>query len=449
MRARDVAVVHGPPGTGKTTTLVQAIIHTLYEEKQVLVCAQSNTAVDLLTEKLAASGITVLRLGHPARIDSDLQRFTFDASFERHSQYQQLKNWRREAQKLQQQARKFKRNFGPIERAERQNLLQTARDLMNEVRNLEKFLIQDTLNIPQVITTTLVGAATPMLKNKVFSTVFIDEASQALEPATWIPILKAKRVVFAGDHCQLPPTVKSNEALRKGFAVTLFEKCIDTLPESVMLNEQYRMHQTIMGFSSGEFYNQQLIAHPTVQSRQLGEAEILQTSFEFIDTAGSGFDEQTDNQTESKLNPQEADFLLRHLNNIWLQLAAEQPNSWHTKTLGIISPYKAQVKYLAEQLQNYPQLWEAKAQITIQTIDGFQGQERDCIGISLVRSNANNEIGFLSDTRRMNVALTRAKTKLVVVGNSATISSNAFYQRFLDYTERNNLYRTIWEYNEW
>lgn len=448
--ARDVAIVHGPPGTGKTTTLIRAIRHSMHEQSQILVAAPSNTAVDLLTEKLAEYGINVVRMGHPARVDESLWEHTFDAQVEAHPDYRRMKQLRKDAHKLKQKALKYKRSFNAEDRQARKDALKEAKDMFYEARNIEKYILNNVLQKAEVITATLVGASQVMLRYQLFETVFIDEAGQALEPATWIPIIRAKRVVFAGDHLQLPPTVKSLEAKKGDFDVSLFEKCVKRLKIGEMLETQYRMNEKIMDFSSDVFYENRLKAAASVQYQVLSKKEdafLLQTPLDFIDTAGSGYEEKIKRSSLSKFNPEEAHLLLKYLQQVYEQMEAALPiEEVEAISVGIVSPYSAQVEFLTEQLSNYPLLEKYQKNISVKTVDGFQGQERDIIGISLVRSNPDGEIGFLKDIRRMNVAMTRAKKKLVVVGDSATIAQHNFYQRFLEYAEMIEAYKTVWEF---
>jgi ATP-dependent RNA/DNA helicase IGHMBP2 len=443
--AEDLAIVHGPPGTGKTTTLVRAIADTLIKEKQVIVCAASNLATDFLTEKLAKQGIRVLRLGHPARVSEDVLQHCLDLQISLHPSYKDMKKFRRDADEIRKQATKFKRNFGKEERERRKELLHEARDCQKQARDLEDFILHDLINKAQAITCTLTGAATSMLKGRHFSTLFIDEAAQATEPACWIPIRLADRVVFAGDHCQLPPTVKSQEAARAGFAVSLFEKCIARHPEAArMLRTQYRMHREIMGFSNRQFYHNDLEADPSVADHRLGdnaEKPLLYRSMEFIDTAGCGYEEKLNDETRSLSNPGEVDILYAHL----LALGEELRSRKGWPTLGIVSPYKDQVLLLRERLEQLPIPHGWRPFITVDTVDGFQGQERDIIYISMVRSNTEGGIGFLGDTRRMNVAMTRARMKLVLCGDSGTLGGHPFYAAFLDYVDV-GAYVSAWDW---
>jgi superfamily I DNA and/or RNA helicase len=447
LQAQDVAVIHGPPGTGKTTTLVETILLTLKTEKQVLVCSPSNASVDLLTDLLAARGADVVRIGHPARVGEDTLKHTLDMRLQADKQFPQIKKLRKQADEYSRLAHRYKRNFGRTEREQRKQVLAEARKLSQEANQTEKYLTDKVLTGAQVVTCTLVGAGNRLLEGRTFRTVFLDEAAQALEPATWIPVLKAERVVFAGDHCQLPPTIKSPEAVREGLAVTLFEKVVARQPEvPVMLKTQYRMHEKIMTFSNRQFYGGNLQAAETVKASVLGEAKVLREPFTFLDTAGCGFTEGTTPGNQSLSNPEEGQLLLRYLEQVVEALLAENDNAMEEIRIGIISPYRTQVEYMEEAVGNFPLLHEYRKSVTIHTVDGFQGQERDIIGISLVRSNDDGEIGFLQDIRRMNVALTRAKKKLVVAGDSATLANHPFYQAFLTYVDETSGYRSAWEF---
>jgi superfamily I DNA and/or RNA helicase len=447
LTAKDVALIHGPPGTGKTTTLVQAIRQTLLTEKQVMVCSPSNTAVDLLTEKLHREGINVLRLGNPARVSEEVLSNTLDAKIAAHDSYKDLKSYRKTADEYFRMAGKYKRNFGKAEREQRGLLYSEARKILQEARQLEDFILYEAFEKASVIACTPVGSAGRMMRDKEFSTVFIDEAAQALEPMCWIPISRSRRVVFAGDHFQLPPTVKSKRAEEQGLKETLFERCMQIPGISVMLETQYRMNRKIMQFSNEQFYKGELQADVSVDDSVLSRDEneyMLNTPFEMIDTAGCGYSEIVNPESLSISNPEEAALLLRHLK---LLLSQHSAGSKGRKiTIGIISPYKEQVQLLIQRIAEDVEIASADAVISVKTVDGFQGQERDVIYISMVRSNEDMEIGFLSDTRRMNVALTRAKKKLVVIGDSATIGSHPFYKKFLDYAERAEAYKSAWEF---
>lgn len=450
LTAQDVANVHGPPGTGKTTTLVQAIALTVAIEKQVLVCAPSNAAVDLLTDKLSELGLNVLRIGHPARVTEQSLSKTLDARIAMHQHYKELRELRKKMEQLRSMAYKFKRNFGYAEREQRKQLIQESKAMKADADVLEFYIINDLLNSADVITCTLVGASHNTLRGRRYKTVFIDEAGQALEPACWIPILRAERVVFAGDHCQLPPTVKSIDAAREGFSQTLFEKCIQRQPQTAsMLQVQYRMHEDIMRFSSRYFYHDELIAHETVQKHalQTNDDHGGLTSLppvDFLDTAGCGFAEAQDTETLSRYNDEEAQLLIRHLERLIRIVGIED---W-THTIGIITPYSAQVERLTKLAEVSEEISHLSRYVTINTVDAFQGQERDIIAISFVRSNEKMEVGFLSDIRRTNVAMTRARKKLIMVGDSATLGAHPFYLELLDYVQQKGFYSSAWELAE-
>lgn len=462
-----VTVIHGPPGTGKTTTLVAAIRRLVEKEATVLVTAPSNTAADLLTERLADAGLNVVRIGNVSRIDEHILPHTLDAIIARHPESKNIKKVKIQAAEYRRQARQHKRSFGYEERRERDHLKQQARELEAWANTLEERLLEQVLSSAQAITCTLVGAAHPVLGAYKFHTCVIDEAAQALEPAAWIPIAKSSRVVLAGDPFQLPPTVKSLDAARSGLSKTLIERCLDIVPERVhLLDVQYRMHRAIMGFSNGYFYDGALKAHETVVDRPLLAPEPGLDAFDpvvFIDTAGTGFEEKVNKEAgresaryQSKYNPDEALLLREHLVKLVARFReqASKPDV-SMPEIGILSPYREQVNYIGEMIRDDADLAplllsqpeeQGSPRLIINTIDGFQGQERDVIYISLVRSNAKNDIGFLSDYRRMNVAMTRARKLLVVVGDSATIGNNPFYARFLEYCEQEGLYETAWAY---
>lgn len=440
-QAQDLAIIHGPPGTGKTTTLIKAIIHSLKTEKQVLVSAPSNSAVDLLVEKLVEQKINVVRIGHPARVTENVLLNTLDAKITRHNNYRELKMLRKNADEYFKMAKKYKRNFGQSEREQRRAMFSEAHKLSDEARHLEFYITNSIIANAQVIATTMVGANNHKIRNLEFKTAFIDEAAQGLEPATWIPVLKAERVIFAGDHHQLPPTIKSFEAARNGLETTLFEKAILRNNADVLLREQYRMNEKIMAFSNLIFYEGQLLANEKVANHTIFADDL---PLEFIDTAGTGFSEQTDPETKSTFNKDEAYLLFKHLNT-YLKTVAESGEN--IENMAIISPYKAQVQLLQQVFEQELETdAETKRKIAVNTIDSFQGQERDIIYISLVRSNEKSTIGFLSDIRRMNVAMTRAKKKLVVIGDSSTICKNEFYNKFFEYVNEIGAYRSAFEF---
>jgi len=441
LSAQDVGIIHGPPGTGKTTTLVQAIKSTVHAEGQSLVCAPSNAAVDLLADKLSSEGLRVLRLGHPARVTEQSLSKTLDARIATHEYYKELKSIRKRMQQLRDSAFKYKRNFGYSQKQERKLLLEEAKGLKADADMLEFYIINDLLQNSDVITCTLVGCNHYLLRGKRYKTVFIDEAAQALEPACWIPILKADRVVFAGDHCQLPPTIKSNEAAKAGLAKTLFEKCIERQPiTATMLAVQYRMNENIMQFSSYYFYENKLIADESVRLAALDSLPPI----DFVDTAGCGYSEAQDPETLSRINTEEAALLIRQVEKLIYQIGLE---AWQEKhyTLGIIAPYSAQVEYLHKLAEASEILNEIHHLISINTVDAFQGQERDVIAISFVRSNEKGEVGFLADIRRTNVAMTRARKKLMMIGDSATLGSHPFYVDLIEYVQQRKFYQSAYE----
>jgi superfamily I DNA and/or RNA helicase len=447
LSAVDLAVIHGPPGTGKTTTLVNAIRVCLQSEKQVLVCAPTNTAVDLLTEKLLEQGVTVLRLGHPARISEDLINSSVDGQIQRHQNFNEIKNLRRNAEEYFRMASKYKRVFGKQDAQQRAAYYAEARTCLKDARLLEDYIVSDLFSSVQVICCTPVTATHRALTKKRFNTLFFDEASQALEPIVWIPLLKCNRVILSGDHHQLPPVVKNLQAAKEGLAVTMLDRCIKFKEAVSLLNKQYRMSSPIMAFSNSYFYNNELEADSSVHDHALaneGTDEFYNKAVEFVDTAGCSFEEEQNPETLSSFNVNEGNLLLKHLQNLltWYhELDYTQPVS-----IGIISPYKEQVGWLKENLEHYEFSKEKIAELRIRTIDGFQGEECDIVYISLVRSNNDQQIGFLNDLRRMNVAITRARKKLVVIGDSATIGSNPFYKSFIEYCETNGFYRSAWEF---
>ncbi len=435
--ALDVAVVHGPPGTGKTTTLVQAIKVLTQTEATVLVCAPSNSAVDLLTLRCAEAGLNVVRIGNISRVDEDIIRHTLEMNISAHPESKNIKKVKIQAANSRKQARKRKRKFGRNEALEKRALLKEARDLEVWANQLEDRLIDQILTGAQVITCTLVGAAGRVLTKRKFRTVVIDEAAQALEPATWIPIIKASKVVLAGDPFQLPPTVKSVAAKKQGFNVTLLEKLLQKFPDFSLLNVQYRMHEAIMGFSNRQFYDGKLRADKSVavHSLDIGAHKAVL----FIDTAGCGFEEKENKETKSRYNPEEFQILCEHLYQL-----QEKFEDRPIPEIALISPYREQVLYMKQAAEDDPQLEDLN--LAVNSIDGFQGQEREIVYISLVRSNDKGEIGFLNDYRRMNVAMTRAKKLLVVIGDSATVGQHRFYENFLEYVEKHGAYQTAWEY---
>jgi ATP-dependent RNA/DNA helicase IGHMBP2 len=438
LSANELAIVHGPPGTGKTTTLVQAIrLLVKNESGPVLVTAPSNAAVDLLSEKLAAAGLNVVRVGNPARVSEAQLTLTLDERMSSHPQFKEIRRLKRQASEFRDMAQKYKRSFGAAEREQRKLLFAEARNIAAEVERTEQYISADVLGKAQVITATLVGASHSSVRSINYRTVVIDEAGQGLEPACWIPILKGRKLVLAGDHCQLPPTIKSQQAAKEGLERTLLEKSVGRYPQSVvLLEEQYRMHEDIMGFSSREFYGGRLQAAASVATHTLpGEPPLR-----FIDTAGCGYEEKQEGTRIS--NPEEANFTLAQVTKLAAKLA-EQADT--VSRIGLIAPYRRQVELLKELAASHAILVSLGDRLTINTIDAFQGQERTAIFISLVRSNADNSIGFLSEVRRMNVAMTRAQKQLTVVGDSATLGQYGFYGDFIAYTQEREAYISAWE----
>jgi predicted DNA helicase len=448
MAARDVFVIHGPPGTGKTTTLTAGIQTALLYMKQVLVCAPSNAAADLLTEKLAAAGVRVLRVGNPARMSEEIFPYTLDYQLMHHAEAREIKRLRKLAFELKKMAFKYKKYYDKSERDQKQAMLKEARSILQQIRQMEQYATDAARDHTQAFVCTLVGAGHALLKDKKFDMVLIDEAGQAPEPATWIPITRADKVVFAGDHCQLPPTIKSKEAARLGLEETLMEKVVERSRPRVknLLQIQYRMHQKIMGFSSGYFYGGQLKADVSVKEKTIwpGPTDSDTEPLTWIDTAGTGFEEKFHPETSGLSNREEGVLLLRHLEQ-WLEKAGTVLIKNRNKiSVALISPYREQAEWLKKESAGLAEKYGI--QIRAGTVDGFQGQEADVVYISLVRSNSRKEIGFLRDTRRMNVAITRAKTKLVVFGDSATISEFRFYEKFLEYVQKEGYYLSAWEF---
>jgi len=373
-----------------------------------------------------------------------LSALTLDSKMSSHASVKDIKALKKQANEFKNMAHKYKRHFGKAERDQRKALFDEAHRIMKDVANMEQYIIDDLLTKTQVVTATLVGSNHFTVRNMKYSTVVIDEAGQALEPACWIPILKAEKVIFAGDHLQLPPTIKAEEAAKGGLSTTLLEKCVALHPESVvLLEEQYRMNEAIMGYSSKVFYNDKLKAHESVAGRVLfsGEAPLA-----FLDTAGCGFDEKLEGT--SSTNPEEAAFLFKHLSQLAAEFAAVNPKQEDFPSIAVISPYKEQINILKDHLAHATDLKPYLDKIAVNTIDSFQGQERDVVYISMTRSNAEGQIGFLADIRRMNVAMTRARKKLVVIGDSATLSVLPFYENFIAYAEGLNAYQSAWEFSD-
>lgn len=453
--AKDVAIVHGPPGTGKTTTLVEAINETLMRESQVLVCAQSNMAVDWISEKLVDRGINVLRIGNPTRVNDKMLGFTYERRFESHADYPQLWAIRKAIRELRKNRKKGSENYH-----------QKMERLKSRAAEIELRINAELFGEARVIACTLVGSAHHLLEGMKFGTLFIDEAAQALEAACWIPMKRASRVILAGDHCQLPPTVKSIAALRAGLGKTLMERIAENKPEVVtLLKIQYRMNDEIMRFSSDWFYEGKVESAPQIKYRSVLDYdhpitwidtsnEKNQITIEGEDapedsasTASSvsaanqnsdlNFKEQFVGESFGRINKAEAELTLLTLAEYFTKIGKQRVLEERID-VGIISPYRAQVQYLKKLIKKYEFFKPYRRLISVNTVDGFQGQERDVILISLVRSNDEGQIGFLKDLRRMNVAMTRARMKLIILGNKDTMTKHPFYKKLWEYVEAIN-----------
>ena len=421
--AKEVAVVHGPPGTGKTTTLVEAVYETLHRENQVMVSAQSNTAVDWIAEKLVDRGIPVLRIGNPTRVNDKMLAFTYERRFEAHSDYPELWQIRKTIREMTGRLRKSGRE-------DRERLHNQLTKLRVRATGLEIRIDTELFTEARVIACTLVGAASRVLERKRFSSLFIDEAAQAIEAACWIAISRADRVILAGDHCPLPPTIKCIEAARGGLGRTLLEKVVLHKPETVsLLKIQYRMHEDIMRFPSRWFYHDELEAAPEVKYRGVLDFD---TPASWIDTSELDLQEKAVAEGTGRLNTGEAELLVRELKNYMERIGIRRILEEHID-FGVISPYRAQVHYLRHLLKKEPFFRPCRRLITVHTVDGFQGQERDVIMISLVRANEKGQIGFLRDLRRMNVAITRARMKLLILGEAVTLTRHPFYRELYEY----------------
>ena len=439
--AKDVAIVHGPPGTGKTTTLVEAIYETLRREPQVLVCAQSNMAVDWISEKLVDRGVPVLRIGNPSRVNDKMLSFTYERRFESHPDYELLWAIRKAIRDLRAHRKRGDDKYH-----------QKMERLKERATELEIRINAQLFGEARVIACTLVGSANRLLDGQKFGTLFIDEAAQALEAACWIPIRRCSRVILAGDHCQLPPTVKSIAALKAGLGKTLMERIVDNKPEVVtLLQMQYRMNEEIMRFSSDWFYGNRVESAPEVKFRSILDLDI---PMEWIDTSemrnvddksieettenslsipdSSLFKEQFVGESFGRINKAEAELTLLTLEQYFDRIGKTRILN-ERLDVGIISPYRAQVQYLRHRIKKHEYFKPFRQLISVNTVDGFQGQERDIILISLVRSNDEGQIGFLRDLRRMNVAITRARMKLIILGDAATMTRHPFYKKLYEY----------------
>jgi ATP-dependent RNA/DNA helicase IGHMBP2 len=435
LSAEDIAIIHGPPGTGKTTSVVEFIRQAVARGEKVLACAPSNTAVDNLLERLAASGHRVVRVGHPARVKEELRIHTLDAIVAEHENMRVVRELLKDAEALYQKADRYTR-AKPV-RGAKQDMRREAKDLKAESRQLERQAINHVLDIAEVIcATTAIDDA--VLGDRKFDWVVLDEACQTTEPASWIPLMRGKRILLAGDHCQLPPTVVSKDAGQEGLARSMMERLVETYGAAItrQLDVQYRMHEGIMRFSSAQFYADTLIADELVCGHLLSHLSGVKSSpwtdepMTFIDTAGADCNEESELDGSSRCNPAEGRLVISKVQQL-------QEAGVAAGDIAVISPYAAQVRWLRERAPD--------AAIEIDTVDGFQGREKEAIVISLVRSNREGEIGFLTDTRRMNVALTRARRKLIVIGDSATLGGHLFYAALLDYFQKIDGYHTIWE----
>lgn len=421
LHAKDVAIVHGPPGTGKTTTLVEAIYETLHRENQVLVCAQSNMAVDWISEKLVNRGVSVLRIGNPSRVNDKMLSFTYERRFESHPDYPQLWSIRKAIRELYSQLRKA---------SNRESVRTKINSLKDRATDLEIRINESLFSEARVIACTLAGSANRVLVGQKYGTVFVDEAAQALEAACWIAIRKADRVILAGDHCQLPPTVKCVEAARQGLGHTLMQSVVKNKPDAVsLLKVQYRMNDAIMRFSSDWFYGGMLQSAPEVKYRSILDFD---TPIEWVNTEGMDCNEEFVGDSYGRINKAEAELSVGQLKNYITKIGRERFLEERID-VGLISPYKAQVQFLRQLLKKDSFFKPYRTAITVNTVDGFQGQERDVILISLVRANEEGQIGFLNDLRRMNVAITRARMKLIILGDASTLTRHPFYRKLYGY----------------
>ena len=421
--AKDVSIVHGPPGTGKTTTLVEAIYETLRRESQVLVCAQSNMAVDWISEKLVDRGVNVLRIGNPTRVNDKMLSFTYERRFESHPDYTQLWSLRKAIREMRGNR---KHTDGWHQKMDR---------LKDRATELEIKINADLFSEARVIASTLTGSAHRVLERQKFGTLFIDEAAQALEAACWIAITKATRVVLAGDHCQLPPTVKSIAALKGGLDKTLMERIVENKPEVVtLLNVQYRMNEQIMRFSSEWFYHGEVESASEIKYRGILD---LDTPMTWVDTSEMDSKEEFVGESFGRINKNEAALTLQTLSDYFDKIGKQRILDERVD-VGIISPYRAQVQYMRKLIRMKESFKPFRRLISVNTVDGFQGQERDIIIISLVRANDEGQIGFLRDLRRMNVAMTRARMKLIIIGNASTMTRHPFYKKLFEYINKIN-----------
>lgn len=436
LAAEELVILHGPPGTGKTTTVVELIRQMVRRGQTVLACAPSNLAVDNLLERLVAAGESAIRLGHPARVLPELRAHTLDALVENHTEMRSVNKLMRDAYALRRQAARYTR--ARPEPGARQAMRNEARAMLAEARRAEHQLVERLLDAAPILCATTTGLDERVLGRRRFDWCVLDEASQSTEPGAWVPLQFAPRLALAGDHCQLPPTVISPQAAAEGFGVSLMERLMDWdgPVNARRLGVQYRMHQDIMAFSSQEFYEGSLEAAPSVRAHRLCDLPgvqpnaLTETPVLFVDTAGASYDESGEPDGDSRLNQLEGELVCQKVRALLAAGVAQTD-------IAVITPYAAQARWLRERLK--------LADVEVDTVDGFQGREKEAVVVSLVRSNREGEIGFLSDVRRMNVALTRARRKLIVVGDSATVTAHPFYQRLVTYFEAIGAYQSVWE----
>jgi ATP-dependent RNA/DNA helicase IGHMBP2 len=433
---REVSIIHGPPGTGKTTTLVAAIKKLTQIGKTILVCAPSNAAVDNISLKLLHDKVNIVRIGNENKIDEQVKSAFLESKIKSDRSFKFLQQLKTQSDDLRKKAFKHKRNFGKEEYQERKQLKQELKIIRKDIRRIQSDISKNVLEKAEVICGTFYSIQQFNLPKETYDYIIIDEAGQAIEPAIWSVSHLGKKMVLAGDDLQLPPTVKSREAEKMGLAKSLLERAAEIDKPRVLLNIQYRMNSKIMAFSNSKFYNNQLIAHESVANRRIENNTY--EAVEFIDTAGCGFEEVKEENGGGTSNPGEVDVIQKVLNELALPLWRGIEGEDSSSKTGIITPYRSQLSEIQHKIEN----------VDSNTVDSFQGQERDVIIISLVRSNEKGEIGFLSDYRRMNVAMTRAKKKLIVIGDSATLGQDKFYNDFLDYVEKEGSYRTAWEFAE-
>lgn len=433
LSAQDLAIIHGPPGTGKTTTVVEVIRQAVARGERVLACAPSNTAVDNLLERLVNSGEPAVRLGHPARVLEVVRARTLDALVEKHDAWPVIQEMQREAEQLNRKASRYTRSRPAPGQKYQQR--QEARELRRHARMMERQAVNEVIAEARVICAT-VSFDFSILEDHAFDLLVIDEACQSVEPGCWVPLKLADRLILAGDHCQLPPTILSKDAARQGFSVSLMQRLVEHYGDRItrQLTVQYRMHEQIMQFSSDTFYDGSLIAHDSVRQHRLNDLDRVNAEDDrpvvFIDTAGSGWAEEFEPEGLSKFNPGEGRLVLD-------QVAELVESGLKPADIAVIAPYAAQVRWLRQHAA-----WD---RLEIDTVDGFQGREKEAVVMCTVRSNNKGELGFLSDARRMNVALTRARRKLIVIGDSATLGADEFFSELLNWFEQTDTWRSVWE----